>query len=129
MLRIINNCYCVEINELFYFDWNADWKYCVIQCTGYLKSWAPAKTGLEEQEGEADGEACNLSCLVAVGRLQPAMPTPSLISGKPQLRSIEFVSRHAMDGKFLFVDQRFVLQIQSPFEFFSLTIHYCCNIF
>ncbi|XP_032685430.1 protein cycle isoform X3 [Odontomachus brunneus] len=85
---------------------NVDWKYCVIQCTGYLKSWAPAKIGLEEQEGEADGEACNLSCLVAVGRIQTAISTAALPSRKPHLRPIQFVSRHAMDGKFLFVDQR-----------------------
>lgn len=41
-------------------------KYCVIQCTGYLKSWAPTKNGVDEQETEAEGE-CNLSlsCLVA----------------------------------------------------------------
>jgi hypothetical protein len=41
-------------------------KYCVIQCTGYLKSWAPTKNGVDEQESEAEGE-CNLSlsCLVA----------------------------------------------------------------
>ncbi|XP_020292952.1 aryl hydrocarbon receptor nuclear translocator-like protein 1 [Pseudomyrmex gracilis] len=85
---------------------NVDWKYCVIQCTGYLKSWAPAKIGVEEQEGEADGEACNLSCLVAVGRIQTAISTAALSSRKPQLRPIQFISRHAMDGKFLFADQR-----------------------
>lgn len=85
----------------------SDRKYCVIQCTGYLKSWAPAKIGLEEQEGEADGEACNLSCLVAVGRVQTAIST-ALPSRKPHLRPIQFVSRHAMDGKFLFVDQRYI---------------------
>ncbi|KAF7397507.1 hypothetical protein HZH68_008729 [Vespula germanica] len=88
---------------------NVDWKYCVIQCTGYLKSWAPAKIGLEEQEGEADGEACNLSCLVAVGRIQTALPTSSTSPRRPRLRTIEFISRHAMDGKFLFVDQRATL--------------------
>lgn len=87
-----------------------DWKYCVIQCTGYLKSWAPAKIDLEEQEGDGDGEACNLSCLVAVGRLQSTIPTS--MPKKPRLRPIKFVSRHAMDGKFLFVDQRFVFQQQ-----------------
>jgi len=80
----------------------------VIQCTGYLKSWAPAKIGLEEQEGETDGETCNLSCLVAVGRVQTAISTTALPSRKPHLRPIQFVSRHAMDGKFLFVDQRSV---------------------
>ncbi|XP_008215805.1 aryl hydrocarbon receptor nuclear translocator-like protein 1 isoform X2 [Nasonia vitripennis] len=85
---------------------NHDWKYCVIQCTGYLKSWAPAKIGLEEQESEADGEACNLSCLVAVGRMQPPLVAPTSTPRRLRLRNIEFVSRHAIDGKFLFVDQR-----------------------
>ncbi|XP_051162665.1 aryl hydrocarbon receptor nuclear translocator-like protein 1 isoform X3 [Leptopilina boulardi] len=88
---------------------NLDWKYCVIQCTGYLKSWAPTKIGFEEQEGEGDGEACNLSCLVAVGRIQTALSIPSSMSSRPRLRTIEFVSRHAMDGKFIFVDQRVTL--------------------
>ncbi|KZC05014.1 Aryl hydrocarbon receptor nuclear translocator-like protein 1 [Dufourea novaeangliae] len=86
---------------------NIDWKYCVIQCTGYLKSWAPAKIELEEPEGDGDGDACNLSCLVAVGRLQSTIPTT--LPKKPRLRPIKFVSRHAMDGKFLFVDQRATL--------------------
>ncbi|XP_021933115.1 protein cycle isoform X2 [Zootermopsis nevadensis] len=93
----------------------SDRKYCVIQCTGYLKSWAPAKIGLEESEGEGDGEACNLSCLVAVGRVQPQItPLSSNFTAnphrrQPNVRTIQFISRHAMDGKFLFVDQRATL--------------------
>ncbi|XP_033222233.1 aryl hydrocarbon receptor nuclear translocator-like protein 1 isoform X2 [Belonocnema kinseyi] len=87
---------------------NLDWKYCVIQCTGYLKSWAPTKISLEEQEGEGD-EACNLSCLVAVGRIQSSLSMSISTSSKPKLRRMEFVSRHAMDGKFIFVDQRVTL--------------------
>ena len=78
----------------------------MIHCTGYLKSWAPAKIGVEEQEGENDGEGCNLSCLVAVGRVQPGLPTLSSGPTLPRLRTIEFISRHAIDGKFIFVDQR-----------------------
>lgn len=106
---------CTILNKLMHlifqtdnwlFNIFADWKYCVIQCTGYLKSWAPAKIDLEEHEGDGDGEACNLSCLVAVGRLQSTIPTS--LPKKPRLRSIKFVSRHAMDGKFLFVDQRLI---------------------
>ncbi|XP_014215155.1 aryl hydrocarbon receptor nuclear translocator-like protein 1 isoform X2 [Copidosoma floridanum] len=88
---------------------NHDWKYCVIQCTGYLKSWAPAKMSLEDQEPEADTEACNLSCLVAVGRVQAPLIGPSSAPRRLRLRTIEFVSRHAIDGKFLFVDQRATL--------------------
>ena len=97
-----------KLRIIFYPIYLLDWKYCVIQCTGYLKSWAPTKIGLEEQEGDGDGEACNLSCLVAVGRIQSALSIPSSTSSKPRLRRIEFVSRHALDGKFIFVDQRYL---------------------
>lgn len=89
----------------------SDKKYSVIQCTGYLKSWAPAKIGLEEQEGDNESDSCNLSCLVAVGRIPPNIfannPT-YLGQSNTILRSIQFVSRHTMDGKFLFIDQRLV---------------------
>ncbi|EAL39880.3 AGAP005655-PA [Anopheles gambiae str. PEST] len=96
---------------------NSDKKYSVIQCTGYLKSWAPAKIGLEENETDGEGDSCNLSCLVAVGRVQPNLSQScSLSNGKqlnrntiPNLRNVQFISRHAMDGKFLFVDQRATL--------------------
>lgn len=89
---------------------NSDKKYSVIQCTGYLKSWAPAKIGLEEQETESDSDSCNLSCLVAVGRIPPNVLSPNVnppANNYPNIRSIQFMSRHAMDGKFLFVDQRY----------------------
>lgn len=88
---------------------SSDKKYTVVQCTGYLKSWAPAKIGLEEQEADGDGDLCNLSCLVAIGRIPPNVFQPNVASSVnkyPNLRSIQFISRHAMDGKFLFVDQR-----------------------
>nr|BAN28450.1 circadian transcription modulator [Gryllus bimaculatus] len=94
---------------------NLDRKYCVIQCTGYLKSWAPAKIGREEAEGDGDGEACNLSCLVAAGLGAGLGAGPTTIGAlppgprRPNLRAIQFISRHAMDGKFLFVDQRATL--------------------
>lgn len=111
-----------------------DKKFCVIQCTGYLKNWAAptaAKIGIEEQESEAEGE-CNLSlsCLVAVGRLvdfnngffkpnnqknngnannNASLNNNNSNSINPVLRNLQFTSRHAMDGKFLFVDQRATL--------------------
>ncbi|XP_034254536.1 aryl hydrocarbon receptor nuclear translocator-like protein 1 isoform X2 [Thrips palmi] len=98
---------------------SAERKYSVIQCTGYLKSWAPEKMGLEESElvegegGAGAGGAC-LSCLVAVGRLQPILsPPPRPRPGRrpPNTRPLQFTSRHAMDGKFLFVDQRATLAL------------------
>lgn len=90
---------------------STDKKYTVIQCTGYLKSWAPAKIGLEEQETDGDNDTCNLSCLVAVGRIPPNIFTPKIptTGNYPHLRTIQFISRHAMDGKFLFVDQNATL--------------------
>nr|CAI5823810.1 unnamed protein product [Callosobruchus analis] len=124
---------------------SSDKKYNVIQCTGYLKSWAPAKVGLHHpvpqrqvSTGGSDtqdssgggpdcdndgggGDGCNLSCLVAVGRVLPDVTGP--VHGGPSLRpdseshqqshrhqpNLQFVSRHALDGKFLFVDQRSTL--------------------
>lgn len=92
---------------------NADKRFCVIQCTGYLKSWAPAKMGLEEpeqdQEQEADGESSNLSCLVAVGRIPPNVFAQPNTQPSETPRTITFLSRHAMDGQYLFVDQRATL--------------------
>ncbi|XP_055631191.1 basic helix-loop-helix ARNT-like protein 1 isoform X2 [Toxorhynchites rutilus septentrionalis] len=119
---------------------NTDKKYSVIQCTGYLKSWAPAKIGLDEHGTDGENDSCNLSCLVAVGRVQPNLfqnHSYSNVNFKNQpstdnngggssatgsaatnnykrfnrhniqnLRNVQFISRHAMDGKFLFVDQR-----------------------
>lgn len=83
----------------------------MIQCTGYLKSWAPAKIeGDQEAEGEGlEGDNCNLSCLVAVGRVTPSLLELSLGMGLPKLNTIMFVTRYAMDGKFIFVDQMYVI--------------------
>lgn len=78
--------------------------FCTIHSTGYLKSWPPTKMGLDE-DNEPDNEGCNLSCLVAIGRLHPhIVPSPSLADIR--VKPTEYVSRHAIDGKFVFVDQR-----------------------
>lgn len=91
---------------------NADKRFCVIQCTGYLKSWPPAKMGLEpeqdQQEQDGDGESSNLSCLVAVGRIPPnVFAPPKVTSSAPPAapRKIMYMTRHALDGQFMFVDQ------------------------
>ncbi|GIY28338.1 aryl hydrocarbon receptor nuclear translocator-like protein 1 [Caerostris darwini] len=87
---------------------SSDRKYCVIHCTGYLKSWAPANLTID-LENDVDSD-CNLSCLVAIGQMQHCLPNPSPKDGV-ELRSMEFTSRHAMDGKFIFVDQRAFLML------------------
>lgn len=78
--------------------------FCTIHSTGYLKSWPPTKMGLDE-DNEPDSEGCNLSCLVAIGRLHPHI-VPQPANGEIRVKSTEYVSRHAIDGKFVFVDQR-----------------------
>ncbi|XP_076878214.1 basic helix-loop-helix ARNT like 1a isoform X2 [Brachyhypopomus gauderio] len=78
--------------------------FCTIHSTGYLKSWPPTKMGLDE-DGEPDNEGCNLSCLVAIGRLHPHIAAQPL-NGDIRVKPTEYVSRHAIDGKFVFVDQR-----------------------
>ncbi|XP_072931438.1 protein cycle [Epargyreus clarus] len=80
-------------------------KYCVVQCTGYMKSWAPVEAWATEGGEE---EAGNPSCLVAVGRVLPPPPAPP---ARPPARRMHYVSRHATDGKFLFVDQRVTLAL------------------
>lgn len=45
------------------------------------------------------------SCLVTIGKLQPtSVPQSSDLMENPPV--MEFVSRHSLDGKFTFVDQR-----------------------
>ncbi|XP_026317122.1 protein cycle isoform X3 [Hyposmocoma kahamanoa] len=93
-------------------------RYCVVQCTGYLKSWAPAEMseeGVNTADGGEEGDTCNLSCLVAVGRaLSDLAPQPTaqpVAAVGPITRHLQYVSRHATDGKFLFVDQRVTLAL------------------
>lgn len=95
-----------------------DRRYSVIQCTGYLKSWAQMneRDGLSaknlEQGEDTDGNgvgtdsesANNVSCLVAVGRIINSSASTNILSDlvKPPC----FTSKHSIDGKFLSVDQR-----------------------
>merc|ERR1719220_831042 len=89
-------------------------KYLSIQCTGYLKSWPLTKVGLDQDFSDPDsqeGDSC-MSCLVAVGRLQPSFKTTiddCLDKGQTTAPGVEFTSRHGTDGKFSYVDQRVTL--------------------
>ncbi|XP_077193999.1 basic helix-loop-helix ARNT-like protein 2 isoform X2 [Paroedura picta] len=77
-------------------------KYCTVHSTGYLKSWPPNEVGVED-ENDA-GKNSNYNCLVAVGRLHPYVIPQK--SGEIKVKPTEFITRFAMDGKFVFVDQR-----------------------
>ncbi|CAG5123680.1 unnamed protein product, partial [Candidula unifasciata] len=80
--------------------------YKVIHCTGYLKSWSKAKIGLDE-DSEADNDCSILNCLVAVGREQlPFNPYLGEESSHIKVRAMEYMSRHNVDGKFTYVDER-----------------------
>lgn len=89
--------------------------YAVVHCTGYIKNWPPSGVqmidrsmgGGGDHQGGEDGHssAANNCCLVAIGRLQvTSMPNTGDLMGSNA--SNEFISRHALDGKFTFVDQR-----------------------
>ncbi|BFZ02012.1 hypothetical protein BsWGS_05051 [Bradybaena similaris] len=78
--------------------------YAVVHITGYVKNWPPS-AGVQIDRGDSDEHGGNHCCLVAIGRLQVTnTPNCSDIMG-PNPPS-EFISRHSIDGKFTFVDQR-----------------------
>lgn len=97
---------------------NSDKKYIVIHCTGHLKTWTQSKIGLKERETYGDGYSCDLSCLVATGRqISPVLNEPSNVlqthpipspatQPKDVFKNLHFLSRHTIDGKFTFIDQR-----------------------
>ncbi|XP_019934425.2 aryl hydrocarbon receptor nuclear translocator-like protein 2 isoform X3 [Paralichthys olivaceus] len=79
-------------------------KYCTVHCTGYMRSW-PTSQLEADGEGEADKQdSAHFSCLVAVGRIH-SHSSPQ-VNGEVKVKSTEFITRYAMDGKFTFVDQR-----------------------
>ncbi|XP_048583221.1 aryl hydrocarbon receptor nuclear translocator homolog isoform X2 [Nematostella vectensis] len=78
-------------------------EYAVVHCTGYLKNWS----GSSSSNGNSSfqGEDPNGTSLVTIGRLQPAsVPHSNDLAETPTVT--EFISRHSLDGKFTFVDQR-----------------------
>lgn len=79
--------------------------FAVVHCTGYIKNWPPSGVQMERLDAGDDGHAPNNCCLVAIGRLQvTSMPNTNDLMGTNS--NNEFISRHALDGKFTFVDQR-----------------------
>lgn len=88
-----------------------------------MRTWPTSQLGAEG-EAEADKESSHFSCLVAVGRVHPQ--TIPQANGEVKVKPTEFITRCAMDGKFTFVDQRYVnlkaclkvLQVLAIFFFF-----------
>ncbi|XP_058414587.1 basic helix-loop-helix ARNT-like protein 2 isoform X3 [Diceros bicornis minor] len=78
-------------------------KFCTIHCTGYLRSWPPNIVGMEE-ERDNKKDSSNFTCLVAIGRLHPYIVPQN--SGEIKVKPTEFITRFAINGKFVYVDQR-----------------------
>ncbi|CAH1795791.1 unnamed protein product [Owenia fusiformis] len=76
--------------------------YAVVHVTGYIKNWPPA--GVQIERNETEEHNSSHCCLVAIGRLQ-VTSTPNVSDITPN-GATEFISRHSVDGKFTFVDQR-----------------------
>ncbi len=114
----------------------ADKRYMVVQCVGYLKSWALTKIGVSNADADVTGSdadagsgaagsntstvgldaaaaaanAC-MSCLVAVGRPPPSVDAAvdaAEGSGRVEapVSGAEFSARLGVDGNFAHVDQR-----------------------
>ena len=73
----------------------------------------PPGVQMDRSDGEDNGSHC---CLVAIGRLQ-VTNTPNCSDLMGPNATTEFISRHSVDGKFTFVDQRSVA-VKSCFFFF-----------
>ncbi|XP_045527766.1 aryl hydrocarbon receptor nuclear translocator homolog isoform X3 [Pieris brassicae] len=77
--------------------------YAVVHCTGYIKNWPP--TGMQMDRPVDDELHASHCCLVAIGRLQ-VTSTPNAAEGSLCSGGVEFVSRHSVEGRFTFADQR-----------------------
>ncbi|KAL5004335.1 hypothetical protein ScPMuIL_017791 [Solemya velum] len=77
--------------------------YSVVHVTGYIKNWPPS--GVQIDRGDGDEPGSSHCCLVAIGRLQ-VTSTPNCGDLLNPNAATEFISRHSIEGKFTFVDQR-----------------------
>ncbi|XP_037000749.2 basic helix-loop-helix ARNT-like protein 2 isoform X1 [Artibeus jamaicensis] len=77
-------------------------KFCTIHCTGYLRSWPRSIVGMEEERDNKKDS--NFTCLVAIARLYPHTVPQS--RGGVKVKPMEFITRFAVNGKFVYVDQR-----------------------
>ncbi|XP_008286936.1 aryl hydrocarbon receptor nuclear translocator-like protein 1, partial [Stegastes partitus] len=102
--------------------------FCTIHSTGYLKNWSPTVEDLDEND-EPDNDGCSSSCLVAVGRLHQHAVLQPLQQIPVKIKPMEFVSRHAIDGKFVFVDQRVTaILAYLPHELLGTSLYEHCHV-
>ena len=66
-----------------------------------------ARAQQQQQDADGEQEPHRHHCLVGIGRLQ-VTSTPNCSDLTGPNNATEFISRHAIDGKFTFVDQRSV---------------------
>uniref|UniRef100_G3SQT8 Basic helix-loop-helix ARNT like 2 n=1 Tax=Loxodonta africana TaxID=9785 RepID=G3SQT8_LOXAF len=79
-------------------------KFYTVHCTGYLRSWPSNIVGMEE-ERDHKKDSSNFTCLVAIGRLHPFIVPQN--NGEIKVKPTEFITRFAVNGKFVYVDQSF----------------------
>lgn len=81
-------------------NYNSD-QYNIIHCVGYLKCWnSSGSTDNSKEDGE---DSSSLTCLIAIGRSLNNFSN-AFQAEKPTF----FMSKHTVDGKFLFVDHWWV---------------------
>jgi PAS domain S-box-containing protein len=101
--------HCMRLRQRSTLGPSADGhQYAVVHVTGYIKNWPPAGAQLDSAANGDDSAAHVTSqCLVAIGRLQvTSSPNSNDLLGANGANNNEFISRHSVDGKFTFVDQR-----------------------
>ncbi|CAD5112903.1 DgyrCDS2110 [Dimorphilus gyrociliatus] len=78
-------------------------QYAIVHVTGYLKNWPLSGVHVERNSSQ-DDELQTSCCLVGIGRLQ-VTSTPN-VSDISSGNASTYISRHSVDGKITFVDQR-----------------------
>lgn len=81
--------------------------YAVVHCTGYIKNWPPTQNMNPMDRLDDEQHSHNNYCLIAIARLQ-VTSTPDSNDLLGSNSNSEFISRHSLDGKFTFVDQRVI---------------------
>lgn len=79
-----------------------DKKYVVVEFLGYLKS----RTDIDDPELNADGGSRNMTCFLAIAKKPVPFNQITKWGTNALPHPVQFMSRHATDGKFLSIDNR-----------------------